>query len=97
MAINFPNPATQNPVNTFSPTSTPAASTNNTVYVWNGSAWRTSAFAESASDRVFQLNTMTVSSDFTLPGAESSLSAGPITINDGVVVTIPNNQNWVIL
>jgi len=47
-------------------------------------------------DRVFQTNTMVVTTDFTLPSGESALSAGPITINDGVSVTIPDNQNWVI-
>lgn len=49
------------------------------------------------SDRVFQLNTMVTTTDFTLPTGESALSAGPIQINDGVVVTIPDNQSWVIL
>ena len=48
-------------------------------------------------DRVFQLNTMVTTTDFTLPTGESALSAGPIEINDGVVVTIPDNQSWVIL
>ena len=49
------------------------------------------------SDRVFQLNTMVTTTNFTLPNGESALSAGPIEINDGVVVTIPDNQSWVIL
>jgi len=58
-------------------------------------------------DRVFQLNTMVCRTNFALPGGgtpgdtddtrESALSAGPIIINDGVTITIPNNQNWVIL
>ena len=48
-------------------------------------------------DRVFQTNTMVVTTDFTLPAGESADSAGPITINDGVSVSIPDNQNWVIL
>jgi hypothetical protein len=49
------------------------------------------------SDRVFQTNTMEVTTDFTLPDGESALSAGPITIDDGATVEIPDNQNWVIL
>lgn len=49
------------------------------------------------SDRVFQLNTMEVTTDFTLPVGESALSAGPITIEDGATVEIPDNQSWVIL
>ena len=39
-AINFPNPATQNPPNTFSPTSTPARTLNGITYIWNGIGWR---------------------------------------------------------
>ena len=49
------------------------------------------------SDRVFQTNTMQVTTDFTLPDGESALSAGPITIEDGATVEIPDNQTWVIL
>jgi hypothetical protein len=40
---------------------------------------------------------MVVTADFTLQAGDSALSAGPITINNGVTVTIPNNQNWVVL
>ena len=49
------------------------------------------------SDRVFQLNTMEVTTDFTFPVGESALSAGPIVIEDGATVEIPDNQSWVIL
>lgn len=42
MAITFPNPAAQTPVNTFSPTSTPASTTNGLTYIWNGSSWTSS-------------------------------------------------------
>jgi len=39
-ALNFPNnPGSQTPVNTFSPTSTPDATTNGATYIWNGTAW----------------------------------------------------------
>jgi len=60
-------------------------------------------------DTVFNLNTMVCRTDFTLPGTTgdgegtatdtrtSASSVGPIIINDGVTITIPNNQNWVIL
>lgn len=48
-------------------------------------------------DRVFQTNTMIVTTSYSLPAGESALSAGPITIEDGATVVIPDNQNWVIL
>lgn len=46
---------------------------------------------------VFQENEMVCTADYQLTANRSALSAGPITINDGVTITIPNNQNWVIL
>ncbi len=40
MALNFPNPALQTPLNEFSPDSTPAKSTNGVTYVWtNNEKW----------------------------------------------------------
>lgn len=40
MTLNFPaNPSTQNPSNTFSPTSTPFASTNGATYIYQDGGW----------------------------------------------------------
>ena len=39
MAISFPNPAGQTPANTFSPSSTPSATTNGVTYVHDGAKW----------------------------------------------------------
>lgn len=39
MALNFPDPAGQTPTNTFSPTSTPSATTNGVTYTWDGVKW----------------------------------------------------------
>ena len=50
-----------------------------------------------STDLVFQENTMVCTASYTLTTGRSALSAGPITINNTVVITIPNNQNWVIL
>ena len=48
-------------------------------------------------DSVFQMNGMTVTQDFEFPDGQSAMSVGPITINSGVEVTVPDGQNWVIL
>jgi len=48
-------------------------------------------------DLVFQENTMVCTANYTLTPDRSALSAGPITINDGVTISLPDNQNWVIL
>lgn len=50
MALNFPsNPAAQTPTNTFSPTSSPDATTNGATYIWNGTAWTGSVDGAGAS------------------------------------------------
>ena len=37
--LNFPDPAAQTPADTFSPTSTPAATSNGVTYVWTDGSW----------------------------------------------------------
>jgi hypothetical protein len=43
------------------------------------------------------LNKNTVTENITLPSGENGLSAGPITVNDGITVTVPDGQDWIIL
>lgn len=38
-----------------------------------------------------------VASDYTVTLNKNALSAGPITINDGVTVTVPDGSNWTIV
>ena len=42
-------------------------------------------------------NSLVVSSNYTLTTSKNGFSVGPITINSGVVVTIPSGQRWVVL
>lgn len=48
-------------------------------------------------DKIFYENGQTVTTDYTLTASTNALSAGPITINNGVTVTIGSGQNWVIV
>ena len=48
-------------------------------------------------DQVFNENTVTVTTNYTLATGKNASSVGPITINSGVTVTIPSTQRWVIL
>jgi hypothetical protein len=53
-----------------------------------------------ANDKIFYLNSQNVTTNYTLPStplAKNSMSAGPITINTGVTVTIPAGQSWSIV
>jgi hypothetical protein len=42
-------------------------------------------------------NTTTIASNYTITSSYNEMSIGPITINNGVTVTIDNNANWVIV
>jgi hypothetical protein len=48
-------------------------------------------------DKVFQLNQIVVTTNYTLPAGYSAMSVGPITINSGVAVTVPSGYRWVVL
>ena len=107
MAIQFPaNPGGQTPINVFSPTSTPVANTDNKLtYVWDNEKWTVQSGLSGAAgtttgggnDLVFQENSFVCTTNFTLDTNMNAMSAGPVTINDGVTIVIPDNQNWVIL
>jgi hypothetical protein len=42
-------------------------------------------------------NSLTVSSSYTIPVGRSGMSAGPITVDSGVVVTVSSGSRWVVL
>jgi len=46
---------------------------------------------------VFWENGQTVSTNYTITTNRNAVSAGPITINDGVTVTVPDNSEWTIV
>jgi hypothetical protein len=39
----------------------------------------------------------TVSTDYTISLNDNALSAGPVTVNDGIVVTVPAGSIWTIV
>ena len=42
-------------------------------------------------------NTQTVTTSYTITAGSSAMSAGPITLAAGVVVSIPSGSRWVVL
>ena len=51
-------------------------------------------------DKIFYLNSQTITTNYTLPTAplpKNSVTAGPVTINAGVIVTVPAVQSWSIV
>jgi len=49
------------------------------------------------SDEIFWENGQTVTTNYTITNNKNAMSAGPITINNGVVVTIGTGETWTIV
>lgn len=66
---------------------------------YNGSAWSSigGGAAGGGSDSIFYENGQTVTTNYTVAATVNAMSAGPITINSGVTVTIASGGNWVVI
>jgi hypothetical protein len=66
---------------------------------YNGTAWSSvgGGATGGGSDDIFIENGQTVTTNYTLTTGKNALSAGPITIADGVTVTVPSGQVWTIV
>jgi len=53
--------------------------------------------ASGSGDKVFYENDQAVTANYALTANTNAMTAGPITINNGVTVTIPSGANWVVL
>lgn len=73
--------------------------TDTTFEGYNGSGWGAIGGGATGGgpDAVFYENGQTVTTDYTLTTNNNAVSAGPITINSGITVTIPSGSNWVIV
>jgi hypothetical protein len=61
-------------------------------------SWGTAGGASGAGgDDVFYENGQTVTTSYTLTAGKNAMSAGPITINSGVTVTVGSGQSWSIV
>ncbi len=49
------------------------------------------------SDEIFYENSQTVTTDYTITSNKNAMSAGPITINNGVSVTVPSGSTYTIV
>ena len=49
------------------------------------------------SDKIFWENGQTVTQNYTITDNKNAMSAGPITINNGVTVTIGDGETWTIV
>ena len=70
-------------------------STDTSFEGYNGSEW--GSIGGGAADGVFYENDQAVSSSYTITATKNAMTAGPITVNSGVSVTIETGARWVVL
>lgn len=56
-----------------------------------------SGISQAAGGGVIYENNTTVTSNYTITAGKNGMSAGPLTINSGVVVTVPDGSTWTIV
>ena len=57
----------------------------------------TSGATGGGSDQVFFVNGQTVTTNYTIPSGKNAMSAGPITVSSGIVVTVPSGSKWTVV
>jgi hypothetical protein len=68
---------------------------NGNGYIYYDDFW-TSISGESSTFAI-QLNGQIISDDYSIPSGYNGMSAGPITISNGAIVSIPAGSSWSIV
>lgn len=65
----------------------------------NGTAWSSigGGATGGGSDDIFVENGQTVTTNYTLSTGKNAMSAGPISINTGITVTVPSGSVWTVI
>lgn len=66
---------------------------------WNGSAWTPIGAGATGGpgNAVFFENDQTVTVDYTIPATKNAMTAGPITIDTGITVTVSTGATWTVV
>lgn len=84
-------------VNTMTPTDGQVLTWDNANSRWDAADASGGGATGGGSDAVFYENEQTVTTNYTISTNKSAMSAGPITINSGVTVTVPTGSRWVVV
>ena len=76
-------------------------SDENSFEGYDGSAWGAIGGGGGAtgggSDQIFYENGQTVTADYTITSGSNAMTVGPVTVNTGVVVTVPTGSRYVVI
>ena len=79
----------------------PSTKSNGQILSYNGTSWVAANAVAGATgggtDQIFYENGQTVTTSYTLSTNKNAVTAGPVTINSGVTVTVPSGSNWVVV
>lgn len=66
---------------------------------YNGTSWGSvgGGATGGGNNAVFMENDITVTANYTITSGKNALTAGPITINSGITVTIPSGSVWTVV
>jgi hypothetical protein len=70
--------------------------TSNANYLYKPSTGELTALAHVSSNGI-QINANTVATSYTIATANNGLSAGPVTVNSGISVTVSSGSTWVVV
>ena len=56
-----------------------------------------SAGSVAADSGIFHLNNQVVTTSYSIPTGKNAMTAGPISINNGITVTIPDGSTWTVV
>jgi hypothetical protein len=70
--------------------------TSNPQYLFKPSTGELSVKAPRASNGIV-VNNATISTNYTIATGDNGMSAGPVTVNAGITVTVSSGSRWVVL
>jgi hypothetical protein len=70
--------------------------TSNANYLYKPSTGELTALAHVSSNGI-QINANTVATSYTIATGNNGLSAGPVTVNSGISVTVSSGSTWVVV
>jgi len=69
--------------------------TDTSAEVYDGSAWAAVGGGNSTTEGLYE-HANTIAANYSITAGNNALTAGPITINTGVSVTVPTGSTWVV-
>jgi hypothetical protein len=95
------SPTTDNDGNTLLVGALYWDSVNKKMYTWDGANWDEwgsgAGATGGAGNAAFYENDITITADYTITTGKNAMSAGAITVNSGVTVTVPSGSTWSIV